>query len=87
MQQLSKEKDVKDLDANTKYFHTIASIKRRRKMIAEIKIGRRVIHNLRCINKEARRFYKELYHQPDAPIVDFDEDLVNKLSEEDAAML
>ena len=56
-------------------------------MMVQIKIGRRVLRNPRCIKKEVRHFYKELYHQPDVLIVDFDEDLVNKLSVGDATML
>ena len=84
--QLSRDRDVKELDGNTKYFHTVASIKRRRKLMVEIKVGRRSFRNPRCIN-QIRSFYKKLYHQPAVPKIDFDDSFLNKISEEEARFL
>ena len=52
---------MKDIDQNMKYFHTTASIRRRRKMMVEIKKGIRVLRDPRSIKGEFRQFYKSLY--------------------------
>ena len=85
--QMSRDHILKNIDRNTKYFQTVASIKRRRKLMVEIKKSRRMIREPRAIKREVRRFYKDLYKQKVAPIIEFEEGLVNKISPEEAATL
>ena len=44
--------------------------------------GRRTFWNQRCIKKQIRSFYINLYHQPHVPAIDFDKSLVSKISKE-----
>lgn len=37
--QMSREQFVKDMNKNSKYFHTVATMRKRKKMILEIKVG------------------------------------------------
>ena len=39
--QMLKERYIKDMDRNTKFFHGVASVKKRRKLMLEIRRGRR----------------------------------------------
>ena len=59
--QNSREKSFQNMDKNSKYFHTMASIKNRRKLLLEIKVGRRIFRNPRIIKNEIKKFYKYLY--------------------------
>ena len=47
--QMSRDHALKDIDGNTKYFQMMASIKRRRKLMVEIKKGRRMLRDPRSI--------------------------------------
>ena len=69
------------------YFHTMASIKNIRKLFLEIKVGRRIFRNPRIIKNEIRKFYKNLYKQPMAPNIQFQDDLVKRISDEEARNL
>ena len=61
--QMSRERYVRDMDRNTKFFHGVASVRKRRKLMLEIKRGRRVFRDPRIIKKEVRQFFKCLYSQ------------------------
>lgn len=47
--QMSRDHALKDTDKNTKYFQMMASIKRRRKLMVEIKKGKRMLRDPRSI--------------------------------------
>ena len=56
--QLSKEKYMKDVDKKSNYFHSIASMKKRKKQILQLTISGRNIQNCRRIKKEIRGYFK-----------------------------
>lgn len=51
---MSRERYIKDMDKNTKFFHGVATAQNRRKLMLEIKRGRRVFHDPRVIKAEVR---------------------------------
>ena len=61
--QLSREKAIKEMDRNSKFFHAVATVRSRRKNITQIRRGRRVFRAPRAIKAEVRNFYKSLYKQ------------------------
>ncbi|XP_016185231.1 uncharacterized protein LOC107626855 [Arachis ipaensis] len=85
--QMSREKYIKEVDKNTRYFHTMATIRSRKKQIREIKIGNRHFKDPRRIKNEVRKFFKNLYHQDRMPVIRVQEGLVARLSEEQAMQL
>ena len=74
-------------DKNSKFFHAIASTRYRKKLIVQIRDGRRITRSPRTIKTAVRKFYKKLYTQDIAPKILFHGDLVNKLSVQEAAAL
>lgn len=78
---------LKEVDRNTKYFQTVVAIRRRKKLMVEIKKGRRMLRDPKSIKREVKRFYMALYKQHRAPAVQFEDGLVNKISVEDAGIL
>ena len=85
--QFARDKYAKNMDRNTKYFHSIATFKKRKKQLLELKINGRSIKEPRRIKIEARRFFKELYHQKSLPIIKIQEGLVQKIQYQDAVKL
>ena len=84
---MSKDRELKDSDKNTKYFQMMVSLRRRRKLMVEIKKGTRLLRDPRSIKGEVRRFFKKLYSQKEIPIIEFEDGLVNKIATEDARLL
>lgn len=58
---LSQDKYAKELDRNSKYFHSIATFKKQKKQLLELKVGQRVYKEPNRIKGEAGRFFKGLY--------------------------
>ena len=85
--QLSREKVIKGMDNNLKYFHAVASVRNRRKAMLQIKKGRRIIKSPRMIKLEVRNFFKKLYTQKKIPEFQFQQNLVERISEVEAAEL
>lgn len=85
--QMSRDQVLKDIDRNTKYFQMMASIKRRRTLMVEIKKERRMLRDPRSIKDEVRRYFKNLYSQQVAPFIEFEEGTVNKISLEHARLV
>ena len=54
--QLSRERFLKDLHRNTKYFHTLANMKKRKKHILELKVDVRTTQKQRRIKQDIRRY-------------------------------
>ncbi|KAL1363378.1 hypothetical protein AAHE18_03G145400 [Arachis hypogaea] len=81
---MSRDKYIREIDKNTKYFHTVSTIRNRRKLVSELRIENRAIKNPRRIKQEARRFYRNLYSQEEAPKITVQEGLLNKISWEQA---
>ncbi|XP_057723699.1 uncharacterized protein LOC130939626 [Arachis stenosperma] len=85
--QMSRARYAKKMDRNTKYFHNIASAKRRNNKIESLAINGRLIRNQARIKVAIRDFYKHLYHQEASPTVSFRDGLVNRLEREEAEAL
>ncbi|XP_057747758.1 uncharacterized protein LOC130966955 [Arachis stenosperma] len=85
--QLSQSWHVNDMDKNTRYFHNIASARRRNNRINTLVINGKLVRNQAKIKVAIREFYKDLYHQEDSPIMGFRDGLVVQISEEDAMAL
>ena len=76
---------VKEMDNNSRYFHAIASTKRRRNLILRLNVNRHVVSSLNRIKKEIRCYFKRLYNQEEVPVLNFDGGLVHSISIEEAA--
>ncbi|XP_025661329.1 uncharacterized protein [Arachis hypogaea] len=85
--QMSRSQHVKDMDKNTRYFHQIASSRRRNNRIDALVINGRLVRNSARIKIAIREFYKHLYHQEKSPRVGFRDGLVAMISEEDSVAL
>ncbi|XP_057760991.1 uncharacterized protein LOC130981408 [Arachis stenosperma] len=85
--QMSRSRHAKDMDKNTRYFHNLASARKRNNRIDDLIINGRLIRNQVRIKIAITEFYKGLYHQEKSPMVDFRDGLVERISEEDALAL
>nr|XP_025628421.1 uncharacterized protein LOC112721586 [Arachis hypogaea] len=65
--QMSRSKHARDMDRNTRYFHHIASARRRNNRIDALMIQGRLVRNQARIKHAIRGFYKELYRQEYVP--------------------
>ena len=65
----------------------MASIRRRRKLMVEIRKGKRLLRNPRSIKGEMRMYFRALFSQKVAPVIEFEDELVNKISTEDSQWL
>ena len=65
--QLSRDNHTKLSDRNTRYFHSIAVGRRRRKQILQLRVNSRLIKNPRVIKNEIVKFYRSLYSQQKLP--------------------
>nr|XP_025607659.1 uncharacterized protein LOC112701072 [Arachis hypogaea] len=75
------------MDKNTRYFHNLASTRRRSNRIDALVINGRLVRNQDRIKLAIRDFYKNLYHQEASPLIGFCDGLVNKIQEEESAEL
>ncbi|XP_016168899.1 uncharacterized protein LOC107611497 [Arachis ipaensis] len=85
--QMSISRHVKEMDKNTRYFHNLASARKRSNQIDALMVNGRLVRNQARIKIAIRDFYKELYHQEPSPIIGFRDGLVNQILEEKATEL
>ncbi|XP_015947826.1 uncharacterized protein LOC107472811 [Arachis duranensis] len=85
--QMSRSRHASEMDRNTRYFHNIASARRRNNRIETLVIHGRLVRTQARIKTAIRDFYKCLYHQEDSPNVSFRDGLVNRLGREEAETL
>ncbi|XP_025689692.1 uncharacterized protein [Arachis hypogaea] len=85
--QMSRSTHAKDMDKNTRYFHNLASARRRNNRIDTLIINGRLIRNQARIKIAIREFYKDLYHQERSPEMGFRDGLVERISDEDSSAL
>ncbi|XP_016161997.1 uncharacterized protein LOC107604814 [Arachis ipaensis] len=79
--QMSRSRHARHMDKNTRYFHNLASARRRNNRIDALVINGRLIRNQARIKIAIREFYKELYHQEKSPMVRFRDGLVERINE------
>ncbi|XP_057739874.1 uncharacterized protein LOC130956971 [Arachis stenosperma] len=77
--QMSRSRQAKDMDRNTRYFHHIASARRRNNRIDTLIVNGRLVRNQARIKLAIKEFYKDLYHQ--------ERSLVERIDEEESATL
>ncbi|XP_016206072.1 uncharacterized protein LOC107646400 [Arachis ipaensis] len=65
--QMSRSKHARNMDKNTRYFHNIASARRRNNRIDVLMIHGRLVRNETRIKVAIRGVYKDLYRQEYAP--------------------
>ncbi|XP_025670541.1 uncharacterized protein [Arachis hypogaea] len=85
--QMSRSRKAKDMDKHTRYFHNIASARRRNNRIDTLVINGRLVRNQARIKIAIRDFYKELYHQEHSPRLGFRDGLVARINQEDSVSL
>ncbi|XP_016173256.1 uncharacterized protein LOC107615732 [Arachis ipaensis] len=85
--QMSRSRHAKDMDKSTRYFHNLASVRRRNNRIDTLVINGRLVRNQAKIKITIREFYKDLYHQERSLEVGFRDGLVERISEEDSLAL
>ncbi|XP_016185823.1 uncharacterized protein LOC107627508 [Arachis ipaensis] len=85
--QMSRSWHANEMDRNTRYFHNIASARRRNNRIESLVVNGRLVRNQARIKVVVRDFYKHLYHQEASPRVSFRDGLVNRLEREEAETL
>ncbi|XP_016192809.1 uncharacterized protein LOC107633722 [Arachis ipaensis] len=84
---MSRSRHARQMDKNTRYFHNLASARRRNNRIDALVINGRLIRNQARIKIAIREFYKELYRQEESPMVGFRDGLVERINDEDAMAL
>ncbi|XP_057734661.1 uncharacterized protein LOC130950133 [Arachis stenosperma] len=85
--QMSRSQHVKDMDKNTRYFHSIVLARRRNNRIDSLVVNGRLVKNQARIKIVIIEFYKELYHQEDSPVLGFRDGLVERIEEVDSIAL
>ncbi|XP_015944180.1 uncharacterized protein LOC107469315 [Arachis duranensis] len=85
--QMSRSRHAKEMDRNTRYFHSMASARRRNNRIDALRIHGRLVRNQPRIKVAIRDFYKDLYHQETSPNIGFRDGLVRQISEDEATGL
>nr|XP_025616595.1 uncharacterized protein LOC112708885 [Arachis hypogaea] len=85
--QMSRSRHAKEMDRNTRYFHNIASARRRNNRIDALRLHGRLVRNQTRIKVAIRNFYKDLYHQEPSPNIGFRDRLVRRITDEEAAEL
>ncbi|XP_057760892.1 uncharacterized protein LOC130981312 [Arachis stenosperma] len=85
--QMSRSRHANKMDRNTRYFHNIASARRRNNRIESLAINGRLVRNQARIKFAVQDFYKRLYHQEATPRVSFRDGLVNRLEMEEVKTL
>ncbi|XP_016164293.1 uncharacterized protein LOC107606788 [Arachis ipaensis] len=85
--QMSRSRHAKDIDKNTRYFHNLASARKRNNRIDALLINGRLIRNQARIKIAIRDFYKNLYHREEYPLMGFRDGSVEMIGEDDALAL
>lgn len=82
-----REKWIKEGDRNTKYFHTLASIRKKRNSIEALTVGGTTIDNPDDIKKEACAYFKNIFREEFVKRPTFNNLAFNRVSEEDCTTL
>ncbi|MED6186803.1 hypothetical protein PIB30_070255 [Stylosanthes scabra] len=74
-----------EMDRNTKYFHGIAKVKRMGKVMEKVKIDGTLFSGPSSVKREVWNFFRRLYSEDQHINIDFDSNLVRKISVEDVS--
>ncbi|XP_016171163.1 uncharacterized protein LOC107613598 [Arachis ipaensis] len=85
--QMSRSRQAKEIDKNTRYFHNIASARQRNNRIDTLLINGRLVKNQARINIAIKEYYKELYCQDKSPMLSFRDGLVSRIEQEESENL
>ncbi|XP_015946601.1 uncharacterized protein LOC107471623 [Arachis duranensis] len=85
--QMSRSQHARNMDRNTRYFHNIASARRRNNRIDALRIHGRIVRNQSRIKVAVRGFYKDLYRQEYVLRIGFREGLVRQIDGVEAEAL
>ncbi|XP_025625072.1 uncharacterized protein [Arachis hypogaea] len=85
--QMSRSQHANNMDKNTRYFHNIASARRRNNKIDALMVHGRLVGNQTRIKVAIRGFYKDLYHQDYALKIGFRDGLVRQIDGAEAEAL
>jgi hypothetical protein len=85
--QMAREKFINEGDENSRYFHLIAKSKRRKVKILSLVHEENIVVNDNDINKMATAFYKDLFGPSLLSSINMSNLHMNKLSDEDRALL
>lgn len=85
--QKARIQNLKLKDSNTKLFHAIANVRRRRKQISTLKIGNRVVQGVYGLKKVVEKCIKEHFSDERKPIIQLPRNEMRKFSKEDAQNL
>ncbi|XP_025616471.1 uncharacterized protein [Arachis hypogaea] len=85
--QMSKSRHASKMDKNTRYFHSIASVRRRNNRINALVINGRLVRNQARIKIAIQEFYKGLYHWERPTMAGLKDGLVKRIHEDEAKTL
>ncbi|XP_072074014.1 uncharacterized protein [Arachis hypogaea] len=85
--QMSRSKHAANMDRNTRYFHNIASARRRNNRIDALMLHGRLVRNQARIKGAIRGFYKDLYRQEYVPRIGIRDGLVKCIHRDEAEAL
>ncbi|XP_025625073.1 uncharacterized protein [Arachis hypogaea] len=85
--QMSQSQHARDMDKNTRYFHNLASTRRRNNIIDSLVINVRLVRNQAKIKVAITGFYKDLYRQKYTPMIGIHDGLVRQIDDKAAAAL
>ncbi|XP_025652385.1 uncharacterized protein [Arachis hypogaea] len=84
---MSRSKHAANIDKNTRYFHNIASARRRNNRINALMIHGRLVRNQARIKGAIKGFYKDLYRQEYVPRIGIRDGLVKCIHRDEAEAL
>ncbi|XP_015945169.1 uncharacterized protein LOC107470290 [Arachis duranensis] len=84
---MSRSKHAANMDKNIRYFHNIASARRRNNRIDALMIHERLVRNQARIKGVIRAFYKDLYRQEYVSRIGVRDGLVKRIQREEAEAL
>ncbi|XP_016195622.1 uncharacterized protein LOC107636639 [Arachis ipaensis] len=85
--QMSRPRQAKEMDKNTRYFHNIALARRRNNRIDTLLINGRLVRNQARIKIAIKEYYNDLYHQDNSPMMAFRDGLLSRIEQEDSVNL
>lgn len=77
MRQYFRCKNLREKDHNTEYFHTMASMKRKRNLITRIKVNNDILMEVDSVRRGIRNHFENLYHDNKDPKIELPQVCLN----------